>query len=355
MKTVLAICVLVSSFFLFRALTLAQAPPAPPPPLPATNNVIPCVSKVGTPILTSPAAIECTGFQNLQNVPIRPEDVTILIQQPLGTNVATADVSSVTALNISSRVFTFSFPTTLVANKYYVLLRGRITVSGKPIDFSSAPPIQITVQESAYLKSANPMTAKAGQPEKVVIFASQPIFRAGAVEAAFGPGVSVSGAAEGGFGPLNVISATQAEAYLQVSSLADEGYRIIQVRSGPWSLLTLPGFSVVRQPGSSPTITAATKLNIEKLPNLEPAADKTFRPDEDSWVALLSNNTTHFNQTTKVYCRNMIILGQFVKSVSIVAIHEKMPTKLPSLQELFDCVAVTDIPGDTEVAKSAIK
>src|SRR5688572_20219801 len=69
-------------------------------------------------------------------------------------------------------------------------------------------PNVFTVQPGTLILSLNPGGAYQGQPLSVDITGQLTSFVQGTTQASFGPGISVGGAPEGGFGPVTVSGAT---------------------------------------------------------------------------------------------------------------------------------------------------
>src|SRR6266850_4071733 len=117
------------------------------------------------------------------------------------------------------------------------------------------------------IPSATPVTVvpnsgARGQTLTVSITSPDAHFVQGETEARFGPGIEVGD--EAGFGPVTVLSGTQAMAQLSIRSRAKPGARKVAVRTGKERFLLKEGFNVVASPITI-TLTPATGQQGQKL------------------------------------------------------------------------------------------
>jgi RHS repeat-associated protein len=95
------------------------------------------------------------------------------------------------------------------------------------------------------LISANPSTGQQGQILLVSITGQFTSFQQGTTLASFGDGISVGGGPLGGFGPVTVVSSTQATAQININICALPGARGVTLKTGAESATLPNGFSIV--------------------------------------------------------------------------------------------------------------
>ena len=147
---------------------------------------------------TAPIILVCSGFLN-QIVKIA--DTKILFAAGIE-----APVSYIEPVpnEPNNRYFVFFIPPDLPAGKYAPIISGITTFPGGNKTFQTSR-FFVVLDESPNLKTANPMKVSAGaQDVTVQLIATKPVFPIGLFEASFGPGISVGGGSEGGFGPVLV-------------------------------------------------------------------------------------------------------------------------------------------------------
>lgn len=89
-----------------------------------------------------------------------------------------------------------------------------------------------------------PDSATAAQTRTVTLVAKNTKFVTGSTQASFGAGVSVGGAAAGGFGPVRVINDFTAEAEIAVSSSVATGPRTVSIRTGSEQATKTDAFTI---------------------------------------------------------------------------------------------------------------
>lgn len=96
------------------------------------------------------------------------------------------------------------------------------------------------------IASSNPAAGSVGQSGLLVTLTGEfTSFIQGTTRASFGPGISVGGAPAGSFGPVAVLSSTQATATLSIQAGAKVGSRPIVVETGAEHAIRLNGFDVL--------------------------------------------------------------------------------------------------------------
>src|SRR5581483_10100742 len=108
----------------------------------------------------------------------------------------------------------------------------------------------------------SPASAPPGTTASVAIATEYTNFVQGSTQANFGPGVSVGGGPDGGFGPVTVTSPTSATAALTISTSAAGGPRTTSVRTGVQSASTTTGFAVVPS-NMPPSVNAGPNQTIK--------------------------------------------------------------------------------------------
>jgi RHS repeat-associated protein len=102
-----------------------------------------------------------------------------------------------------------------------------------------------TVNLGTLILSLDPGGAYQNQTVPVTITGQLTHFVQGTTQASFGPGISVGGAAEGGFGPVTVSGPTSATAQIVVNPAATPGPRTVQAKTGAEIAPFTNGFTVV--------------------------------------------------------------------------------------------------------------
>jgi hypothetical protein len=153
-------------------------------------------------------------------------------------------------------------------SNYGALSTGATFLSGNRTLVSLGPP----PVEAPTITSVNPPSGRQGQTLSVTLTGRATNFVQGQTLAAFGPGISVGGAAVGQFGPVTVTSPTTATANIAIQPGAALGIRDVEVRTGSQvaslrgAFQVLPGSTLltlaniqpnVAQPGSTINITGS--------------------------------------------------------------------------------------------------
>src|SRR5712691_7881451 len=145
----------------------------------------------------------------------------------------------------STRRVTFLIPSSIVVSvptAYQVSISGT-TSRGK--QFASINTASLTINPHASISLLVPNTGQVGQNLSVTITGSFTNFVQGSTQASFGPGISVGGGPQGGFGPSMVSTATSATAQLMIDATASAGPRTVTVRTGAEQASLVGGFTVV--------------------------------------------------------------------------------------------------------------
>ena len=135
-----------------------------------------------------------------------------------------------------------------------------------------ALPNAFTVQSApvVILTSIAPNIVDRGQSAPIVISGQGTNFVQGQTQANFGAGVSVGGAAVGGFGPVTVNSPTQLTAQIAIAPAATIGLRTLTVQTGAQQLSFPDGFSISGLEGednNAPSVNAGPDQTITLLGN----------------------------------------------------------------------------------------
>ena len=192
--------------------------------------------------------------------PIQASDIAIRLDpavQGAGPSVSTV-ARAVALVFARTRRVAFTVPAELVLSTptpYLVSLSGR-TASGQA--FASQSTSALTVNPPASILSLTPSTVVPGTAVPVAIAALHTDFLQGATQANFGPGISVGGGPEGGYGPVSVTSPVTATALLTVSGAAAAGLRPITVATGVQEARVLQGFTVGAVGDRSPPLVTLT-------------------------------------------------------------------------------------------------
>ena len=94
------------------------------------------------------------------------------------------------------------------------------------------------------IASLSPVTLLQGETHSVVVTGKYTNFVQGTTQVSFGAGISVGGAAEGGYGPVTVTSATKATATVFVDNAAAVGTRTVTALTGTQTAAIANGFTV---------------------------------------------------------------------------------------------------------------
>jgi hypothetical protein len=151
----------------------------------------------------------------------------------------------------STRRASFLVPSSLIVGgptNYQVTLNG-VTNAGVP--FQSGNSSLLVINPPAAITSVSPDVAFQASATMVVLVGQYTNFVQGSTQAAFGAGIRVGGAAPGAFGPVSVISATQAQAQIAIDAAASIGSRTVQIKTGAQAASKGNAFSVI-----GPTVVA---------------------------------------------------------------------------------------------------
>ncbi len=232
------LCTVLSLLISPAGQLLAQAGPAP---VTLATTTAPTAAEAGV----TPVNLTGSGFPSGQ---IDPGAVQVTLQPraPGSAPAMVANVSSIVAVIGSTRRVTFT-ASPLVPNNnvpaptaYVVSLSG-VTTGG--VTFASSNTSALTINPPATI-SLNPFGGTPGQSLTVAIAGTFSAFFQGATQALFGPGISVGGAAAGGYGPVNVTSATTATAQVVIDPAAGAFSRDVSVKTGAEIATLRNGFTV---------------------------------------------------------------------------------------------------------------
>src|ERR1019366_1193769 len=145
-----------------------------------------------------------------------------------------------------------------------------------------AAPNAFSVNLGTVLLSLNPGGAYQNQTLSVAFTGQLTNFVQGTTQATFGPGISVGGAAEGGFGPVTVTGATAATAQIVVNPTATPGLRTVSAQTGAEIASFTNGFSVL-----APFIISSITPNSAQV------------GQQNLTIAVVGQNT-HFAQSVSV-------------------------------------------------------
>ena len=136
-----------------------------------------------------------------------------------------------------------------------------LTIGGK----STQTNVTLAVSASAAPRvlSVSPSSAGPGQSVAVQVAGLFTNYVQGSTQASFGPGISVGGAAQGGFGPVTVTGPTTATARLTIDPSAALGSRTVRVSTGAEQLMLVNKFMIG---GVAATISMAGTVNVQNLP-----------------------------------------------------------------------------------------
>ncbi|MGH9346384.1 MAG: PKD domain-containing protein, partial [Vicinamibacterales bacterium] len=184
---------------------------------------------------------------------IPPANVTVSFAPATagaGPSGSTAALAVQTIVGSTRRV-TFRIPSSILVaapTAYRVSLSGTTSTG---VAFASSNTAALTINPPPSITSIVPDSANQGQALPVALNTTFTNFVQGSTQASFGPGISVGGAAAGGFGPVTVTSATSATAQIAIDSMAAPGPRTVTVRTGVQQATRDAGFTVV-QPNQPP-------------------------------------------------------------------------------------------------------
>lgn len=190
--------------------------------------------------------ISVTG-SNFPSGTISPGAVTLTLRPatagagPTATCVAT----SVTTVIGTTRRVSFLLPSNLIVSaptSYAVTISGQ-TTTGVP--FQSQNSSALTINPPATISDVTPASAFPAATITVTLNTQFTNFVQGSTQASFGPDVTVGGGGAGGFGPVTVLSPTQAVAHVAVTAGASLGWRAVQIRTGAQTATSLNAFNVV--------------------------------------------------------------------------------------------------------------
>ncbi|MFN7935969.1 MAG: hypothetical protein U0R19_21745 [Bryobacteraceae bacterium] len=120
-----------------------------------------------------------------------------------------------------------------------------LRLSATDSQMSASDDVAVTVLTPLpQILTVTPDSAAAGQARTVTLVAKNTKFLAGSTQASFGAGVSVGGAAAGGFGPVRVINELTAEADIVVAGGTATGLRTVSVRTGAEQGTKADGFTI---------------------------------------------------------------------------------------------------------------
>jgi len=125
---------------------------------------------------------------------------------------------------------------------------------------TATAPFALTINPALTI-SITPNSGNAGLSLQIAITGTNTNFVQGVTQASFGPGISVGGAADGGFGPVTVTDATDATAEIAISATAATGSQTVTVTTGAEQASLVNGFTILPAIASiSLTTTSATPL-----------------------------------------------------------------------------------------------
>ncbi len=216
----------------------------------------------GTPVKltspTSPSASQAGGA--LVNVigsgfpsgTIPPGNVTVSLVPATsgGGPSANTTATGVTTIFGSTRRVTFQIPIALTTNTptaYLVSISGMTSTNAA---FASSNSAALTINPPSTL-TLNPNSGLPGQMLTVSLTGTFTNYVQGATMANFGAGISVGGAAAGGFGNVTVTSPTNATASIQISSGAT-GSRLVTVQTGVQAATALFSLPTSQPPVANP-------------------------------------------------------------------------------------------------------
>jgi hypothetical protein len=185
---------------------------------------------------------------------IEPAATTVTLAPAPNVTGPTVTVapSAIVLVKNTSRRFSFIVPAALTlpkAAKYTIRIAGKTTTGDQ---FESLNAARITIIPPAVIRSIRPKTIAPGATATVKIKTRYTDLFQGVTIARFGPGISVGGAAEGGFGPVTVTSPTTADAQITVSAGASGGFRVVTVKTGVQEASLSDSFSVGTAPVPPP-------------------------------------------------------------------------------------------------------
>jgi hypothetical protein len=174
-----------------------------------------------------------------------------------GSNPAiTVIPSSIGAESNGQRTVSFQVPATLnflALTDYLITLYGSTSNYGQlgsGVSFVSGNRALVRLGPPAApapgLSNVSPFAGLQGQSFNVSITGQNTNFVQGQTLAAFGAGISVGGAAAGQFGPVTVVSPTQATVQVQIQPGAGVGTRDIEVRTGTQAVSLRGAFEVLQ-------------------------------------------------------------------------------------------------------------
>lgn len=207
----------------------------------STVTLSPSVSpSTGQPAIT---VLNVTG-SGFPSGTIPPANVTVTLQPSSGGTPATTLATAVTKIVGTTERVTFQIPNSISVSSptpYKVSISGS-TSTGVP--FVSGNTSSLTINPPAQIVSVSPNSGQNGKTLSVTISTLYTNFLQGATQASFGPGISVGGAPEGGFGPVTVNSTTNATAQIVIDSAASGGARTVSIQTGVQTASLSGGFTV---------------------------------------------------------------------------------------------------------------
>lgn len=243
---------------------------------------------------------------------VGPVALTIALDLTLNNSAVVTTNPLWLSVNIASGGLTLNS-----ASRFYGIVRapsGIVTLNANSLLHGAVFSDRLTLNSNSILEgepgvldSLTPNQAAPGRTVSVTLRGINTHWVGGQTRASFGGEISVGGAAEGDFGPINVIDSTTATAQISASSTAALAPRTVQIQTpivGQTQVQqeTLPnGFTVVAAspPGSSAS-TVATLAGGAGLPGFAdgPASAARFRdpaglavaPDDSIYVADAGNN-----------------------------------------------------------------
>src|ERR1035437_2307416 len=170
---------------------------------------------------------------------------------------------------------------------------------------------------AATLVSVKPTSGRAGEVFTVSLTGANTGFLQGQTLASFGPGISVSGAAEGQSGVLTIASPTSATATLTIDPAAAAGARGVTLSTGGQTASLSNGFTVLAPLASMgpPTVTSTVPANKATGVSLMPTIQILFNDPLDpstvgSSTFSIANGTANLPVTT-VYDSSKYLVSVF--------------------------------------------
>lgn len=215
-------------------------------------------------------------------------NIDVKLEPAAGGPAVIAKATTIATVVGSTRRITFVIPAALTVSSPTSYL---VSISNAPSTspaFASSNKAQLTINPAARLVSVNPASGQQGLTVPVVLTGQFTNFVQGATQASFGAGISIGGAAEGGFGPVTVASATTATAQVKMNPAAALGARTVSVRTGIQQMTLANSFTVTSAP--PPEITDFSP-KTSPAGNLVTIAGKNFTPNPEVLLAKQGGGT----------------------------------------------------------------